>query len=216
MKHILLSKDMSPVDKEEQLNTFFVTHKPKTSPFLLGEFALSHHDYAILSDYFISNELHRTFYRYPLIFAFLITEFAYWTDDWDSNDSFWESFESKFKIPFSPHIYWAIRKGYNRLKVIRQPETGFKYVNWCTMQSVLGRNAIRRLAELIQYLRKIGSEKIRKEFETSYIVDLKLAVLGHFYKLAPSTVLSFLESLIKGEYRKCIYFRQDEKFISDF
>ena len=178
MRHILLSNAMSPADKEAQLITFFTTYKPKTYPFLLGEFALSHHDYEILTDYVLSNELHRTFYRYPLIFAFLITEFAYWTEDWDSNDSFWESFECKFKMPFSQHIYRTIRKGYNRLKIVAQPDTGFKYVNWCTMQSVLGRNAITRLAELIQYFRKkkIGIQEIKKEFETSYIVDLKLAL----------------------------------------
>ena len=115
MKHILLSNEMSPSDKEEQLNSFFVEHQP---PFLLGEFALSHRDYEALSEYFLTNQLQHTFCRYPLIFVFLITEFAYWTDDWDSNESFWESFETKFKIPFSQHIYWTIRRGYNRLRVV--------------------------------------------------------------------------------------------------
>lgn len=88
MKHILLLNDMSPSDKEEQLNTFFASYKPKASPFLLGEFSLTHQDYQALSEYFLSNELQQTYYRYPLIFSFLITEFAYWTDDWDSNESF--------------------------------------------------------------------------------------------------------------------------------
>lgn len=218
MKEILLSNALSPFEKETELLQFFNVYKPPSPPLLLGQFSLTYDAYQNLSEYFISNGVKESYYLHPILFAFLITEFAYWTDDWESRDSFWESFQKKFSIPFSINIYHTIRRGYKLLNVIPQPKTGFRYVNWCTMQSILGRNAVRRLAELIQYWQRnnIQPEQIKENFEKSYIVDLKLAVLSHLYQIEPNVVLTFLSNLVKREYQNCIYFRNDEAFINQF
>ena len=217
MKDILLSEKLNPFEKEIELIHYFETYIPKCKPFLLGEFCLNHDDYESQAEYFLTN-IGENYYRFPLTFIFLITEFAYWTEDWESSYSFWDSFQKKFNIHFSPNIYCTIRKGYRNLNVIPQPKSGFRWVNWCTMQSILGRNAIKRLAELIQYWKRnnINTEQIEKAFEKSYIVDLKLAVLSHLYQIEHTIVLKFLSDLISGKYQNCIYFRKDEAFINQF
>ena len=218
MKNILLSELLNPFEKEIALHNYFKNYKPKCKPFLLGEFCLDHKEYEIQVEYFNQN-IGVNFYRFPLTFIFLITDFAYWTEDWESSDSFWYSFQNKFRISFSPNnIYYTIKKGYNLLNVISQPKSGFRWVNWCTMQSILGRNAVKRLAELIQYWKRnnIKIEGIKNAFENSYVVDLKLAVLSHLYQIDPYTILEFLFNLITGDYQNCIYFRNDESFINHF